>query len=57
MQDLSFRCGGLKDRRSRQISREDTDHYKKIVYAPVETIHLMGEVDAAIESAGGWPIK
>jgi predicted helicase len=47
----------LKDRRGRQLSSEDIAHYKKIVYALGETIRLMGEVDAAIESAGGWPIK
>jgi predicted helicase len=47
----------LKDRRGRQLSKEDIAHYKKIVNALGETIRLMGEVDAAIESAGGWPMK
>jgi type I restriction-modification system DNA methylase subunit len=47
----------LKDRRGRQLSAEDIAHYQKIIVALKETIRLMGEVDAAIESAGGWPIK
>ena len=47
----------LKDRRGRQLSKKDITHYQKIVVALGETIRLMGEVDAAIESAGGWPIK
>ncbi|MBU2610446.1 MAG: hypothetical protein KJ606_05810 [Chloroflexi bacterium] len=47
----------LKDRRGRQLSREDIAHYQKIVNAIGETIRLMGEVDEAIESAGGWPMK
>jgi hypothetical protein len=60
----NFHIGGyqachkwLKDRRGRQLSKEDIAHYKKIVNALGETIRLMGEVDEAIESAGGWPIK
>jgi len=59
----NFHIGGyqvcekwLKDRRGRQLSREDIAHYQKIVNALGETIRLMGEVDEAIESAGGWPI-
>ncbi len=47
----------LKDRRGRQLSREDIAHYKKIVNALGETIRLMCEVDTAIETAGGWPMK
>jgi hypothetical protein len=47
----------LKDRRERQLSAEDIRHYQRVVVALKETIRLMGEVDAAIESAGGWPIK
>jgi len=46
----------LKNRRGRQLSSEDIAHYQKIVNALGETIRLMGEVDEAIESAGGWPI-
>ena len=46
----------LKDRRGRELSAEDIVHYQKIVVALKETIRLMGEVDAVIESAGGWPM-
>ena len=60
----NFHIGGyqvcekwLKDRRGRQLSAEDVVHYQKIVVALGETIRLMGEVDAVIESAGGWPIQ
>jgi predicted helicase len=47
----------LKDRRGRPLSAQDILHYQKVVVALGETIRLMGEVDAAIESAGGWPVK
>jgi len=47
----------LKDRRGRQLSAEDIVHYQKIVVALKETIRLMAQVDAVIESAGGWPVK
>jgi hypothetical protein len=36
-------------------SGEDIAHYQRVVVALSETIRLMGEVDAVIESAGGWP--
>jgi predicted helicase len=45
----NFHVGGyqvchkwLKDRRGRQLSKEDIVHYQKIVYALGETINLMG---------------
>jgi predicted helicase len=47
----------LKDRRGRQLSAEDVAHYQKVVVALKETIRLMAEVDEAIESHGGWPIR
>lgn len=47
----------LKDRRERELSEEDIAHYQKIIVALKETIRLMGEVDAAIDAHGGWPIK
>lgn len=43
--------------RKRELSAEDIEHYQKAVATLKETIRLMGEVDEAIESAGGWPIK
>ena len=47
----------LKDRRGRELSAEDVLHYQKVVLALGETIRLMAQVDVAIESAGGWPVK
>jgi predicted helicase len=43
----------LKDRRGRQLSYDDIQHYQKVVVALNETIRLMGEVDALIP---GWPL-
>ena len=43
----------LKDRRGRQLSYDDLEHYQRIVVALRETGRLMEEVDAAI---GKWPV-
>lgn len=58
-----FRIGGyqvchkwLKDRKGRELSFNDIDHYQGIVSALFETIRLMSEIDKIIESNGGWPI-
>lgn len=58
----NFHIGGyqvcekwLKDRKGRKLSKEDIDHYQKIVVALNETIRLMKEIDKAIETHGGWP--
>jgi hypothetical protein len=60
----NFHIGGyqvcekwLKDRKGRTLSAEDIAHYHKIVVALSETIRLMSEIDAVIESHGGWPMK
>lgn len=60
----AFQVGGyqvlhkwLKDRKGRQLSFDDLHHYQKIVVALAETIRLMGEIDAAIDAHGGWPIN
>jgi len=47
----------LKDRRGRVLSAEDVAHYQLVVVALQETIRLMGEIDAAIEAHGGWPMR
>ncbi len=47
----------LKDRRGRELSAEDAAHYQKIVIALGETTRQMWLVDAAIEPAGGWPVR
>ncbi len=46
----------LKDRKGRTLSFEDLHHYQKVIVALAETIRLMGEIDAAINTHGGWPI-
>lgn len=46
----------LKDRKGQTLSFEDLHHYQRVV-ALAETIRLMGEIDAAIEAHGGWPIN
>lgn len=43
----------LKDRKGRQLTYDDIQHYQKIVVALKETIRLMAEVDALIP---GWPL-
>jgi predicted helicase len=43
----------LKDRKGRQLSSDDIDHYQKIVVALSETIRIMKEIDEIIP---GWPL-
>ena len=59
----NFHVGGyqvcqkwLKDRKGRTLSYDDLRHYGFIVSALFETIGVMGELDTAIEAAGGWPL-
>ena len=37
------------------LSKEDIEHYQKIVVAISETIRIMGEIDQVIDAHGGWP--
>ncbi|MFB2969911.1 type ISP restriction/modification enzyme [Aerosakkonema sp. BLCC-F183] len=60
----NFHIGGykvcekwLKDRKGRQLSYDDLEHYQKIVLALAETIKLMDEIDKAITEYGGYPIE
>jgi predicted helicase len=60
----NFHIGGyqvcykwLKDRKGRKLSKEDIEHYQKIVVALSETIKIMKQIDEVIESPGGWPLK
>jgi hypothetical protein len=60
----NFHIGGyqvcekwLKDRKGRNLSADDRNHYQKIIVALSETIRLMKEIDAVIETHGGWPLK
>ena len=43
----------LKDRKGRQLSNDDLNHYQKVVVALNETIRLMWEIDEVIP---GWPL-
>ena len=45
----------LKDRKGRTLSKDDIDHYRKIVAALAETRRLMAEIDEVIGKHGGWP--
>ena len=45
----------LKDRKGRKLSKDDIEHYQKIIVALSETIRLMSEIDKVIDSHGGWP--
>ena len=47
--------GGQNPRSGRILSKEDIDHYQKIIVAISETIRIMGEIDEVIEEHGGWP--
>jgi hypothetical protein len=47
----------VKDHKGRTLSAEDIEHYQRVVVALNETIRIMGEIDAAIEAHGGWPIQ
>jgi predicted helicase len=58
----NFRIGGyqvcekwLKDRKDRKLTKDDIAHYQKVVVALSETTRLMQEIDAVIETRGGWP--
>lgn len=58
----NFQIGGhqvcekwLKDRKGRKLSKDDIDHYQRIVVALSETIRIMAEIDKVIDSHGGWP--
>jgi len=47
----------LKDRKARQLTYQDIQHYQKIVAALQETIRLMGRIDGLISQHGGWPME
>jgi predicted helicase len=58
----NFHIGGyqvcekwLKDRKGRKLTKDDIEHYQKIVVALSETIRLMAEIDKVIDEHGGWP--
>jgi len=47
----------LEDRKGSTLTKDDLTHYQKIVVPLSETIRLMAEIDAVIETHGGWPLK
>lgn len=58
----NFHIGGyqvcekwLKDRKGRTLSKDDIEHYQKIIVALSETIRIMAEIDKVIDAHGGWP--
>ncbi|MBI2813975.1 MAG: N-6 DNA methylase [Opitutae bacterium] len=60
----AFHVGGyqvcerwLKDRRGRQLTIDERATYPRIVGALAETLRLQVEIDAAIATAGGWPLQ
>ncbi|MEA2074856.1 MAG: type ISP restriction/modification enzyme [Euryarchaeota archaeon] len=60
----NFHMGGyqvcqkwLKDRKGRELSEEEIEHYQKIVVAINETIKIMKGIDEVIEGHGGWPVR
>ncbi len=46
----------LQDRKGRQLSNNDLDHYQQIVAILAETSRLMREIDDVIEENEGWPL-
>ena len=61
-EDYAYAIGGyrpaerwLKDRKGRQLSPEDIDHYCVMVAALAETRRRMADVDVVIDEYGGWP--
>jgi len=58
----NFHIGGyqvcykwLYDRKGRKLSKEDIEHYQKVIVALNETIRIMKEIDEVIAAHGGWP--
>jgi Type ISP C-terminal specificity domain len=58
----NFHIGGyqvcekwLKDRKGRRLSKNDVEHYQRIIVALSETIRIMKEIDEVIGRHGGWP--
>jgi type I restriction-modification system DNA methylase subunit len=58
----NFHIGGyqvcekwLKDRKNRELSKEDITHYQKTIVALSDSIRLIKEIDEVIKKHGGWP--
>ena len=60
----NFHIGGyqvchkwLKDRKGRELTYDDQQHYQTIVSALARTIELMSAIDKSIDDHGGWPLQ
>ena len=60
----SFMVGGyqvchkwLKDRKGKNLSSDDIEHYQKIVVALSKTITIMQKIDSVISDHGGFPLQ
>ncbi len=47
--------GGKNPRPGHILTKDDIDHYQKIIVALSETIRIMKEIDEVIDKHGGWP--
>jgi len=47
----------LKDRKGRQLSYDELTHYQAVIAALARTLELQSDIDAAIDAAGGWPLR
>ncbi|MFY9510345.1 MAG: type ISP restriction/modification enzyme [Rubrivivax sp.] len=45
----------LKDRKGRNLSKAEVDHYVKLIGVLEETLELMKQADLSIAKHGGWP--
>ena len=59
-----FRVGGhcpaqkwLTDRKSRTLTFDDIQHYRRICGALDETVKIMEDIDRTIAEHGGWPLE
>ena len=46
----------LKDRKGRLLTYDDITHYQNVVAALDRTLTVQRELDAAVNTAGGWPL-
>lgn len=47
----------LKDRKGRQLTFDDIEHYQRVVAALARTLALQTDLDAAVTSVGGRPLS
>ena len=47
----------IKDRKGRPLTYDGLTHYHAVIAALARTLQLQTDIDAAIDGAGGWPLK